>query len=232
MSAVYSLPPVQNGAAKRRYLEIYGSSWVLNSYLLLALFCVSAVCLALLVQNIRLSQKVLAVKPIVVRINEAGRAEAIRYDAMTYQPQESEMKYFLSRFVVDHYGRVRATVRENYPRSLYFLEERQATATVEADRKNKALEAFIAGQGDEIDIEVKSVTLEDLRKPPYRATVEFEKVYLAEGDHRETKREKYIASFVLLFKDHIPNNLILMNPLGMTITYFREDQVFQGEGKR
>jgi hypothetical protein len=28
-------------------------------------------------------------------------------------------------------------------------------------------------------------------------------------------------------KDHVPNALIPVNPLGLTITYFREDQAFQ-----
>jgi len=34
-----------------------------------------------------------------------------------------------------------------------------------------------------------------------------------------------ILSFV--FKTNLPNELIPINPLGMTITYFREDQAFK-----
>jgi len=41
------------------------------------------------------------------------------------------------------------------------------------------------------------------------------------------KREKYTAHFVFVVKDRVPNAMIPVNPLGLTITYFREDQAFQ-----
>ena len=37
----------------------------------------------------------------------------------------------------------------------------------------------------------------------------------------------YTANFVFLFRSHVPNELIPINPLGMTVTYFREDQAFK-----
>lgn len=228
MSAVPQLPPVaQVHLAKRQYLEIYGSSRVLNSYLQVGVACLAVVCLALVWLNARMYQSFHELKPLVIRINDVGRAEAVRYDAATYQPQEPEIKYFLSQFVQGHYSRIRATFRENYPRSLYFLDHRLAAATVEANRRNKTLDPFLAGQGDEIDVQIRNVTLQDLRKLPYHATVEFEKVYYAEGDHREVKREKHVASFVFAFEERVPNDMILVNPLGLTISYFRDDQAFQ-----
>jgi hypothetical protein len=51
-----------------------------------------------------------------------GRAEAVTYESFQYQPREAEIKYFLMDFVQRHYGRMRATLRENYARSLYFLD--------------------------------------------------------------------------------------------------------------
>jgi type IV secretory pathway component VirB8 len=74
---------------------------------------------------------------------------------------------------------------------------------------------------------VKNVAIEDLRQAPYKATVDFEKIYYAVADHAELRREKFVASFVFLVKDQVPNNLVPVNPLGLTITYFREDQAFQ-----
>jgi hypothetical protein len=44
----------------------------------------------------------------------------------------------------------------------------------------------------EIDIASKKVAIEDLRTPPCRATVDFEKVYLGLADHQETRREKFV----------------------------------------
>ena len=39
-------------------------------------------------------------------------------------------------------------------------------------------------------------------------------------------RERYVGNFVFSFRDRVPNELIPINPLGFTITYFREDQAF------
>ncbi|MDQ6706558.1 MAG: hypothetical protein M3Z85_11350, partial [Acidobacteriota bacterium] len=76
-------------------------------------------------------------------------------------------------------------------------------------------------------IHVTNVTIEDLRAAPYKATVDFEKVYYAPADHLEIRREKYVANFVFVVKDRVPNAMIPVNPLGLTIVYFREDQSFQ-----
>ncbi len=126
-----------------------------------------------------------------------------------------------------HYGRIKATVRENHARSLFFLDGRLADAVMETNKKSQAIEAFLAGSGPEIDINVKNVSIEDLRQAPFRATVEFEKVYYSVPDHAELKRETYVANFVFVVKDRVPNAMIPVNPLGLTITYFREDQAFQ-----
>jgi type IV secretory pathway TrbF-like protein len=184
-------------------------------------------CLALAFMSLRTLQAFRGFKPLVIRINDVGRAEAVAYDSLTYQPRDAEVKYFLIQFVTRHYGRMRATVRESYARSLYFLDGRLADATIEVNKKSKLIETFLAGEGDEIEIEVENVTIEDLRQPPYKATVDFEKIYYSRADHRETRREKYVASFVFVVRDRVPNAWIPVNPLGLTITYFREDQAFQ-----
>jgi hypothetical protein len=46
-------------------------------------------------------------------------------------------------------------------------------------------------------------------------------------DHLERRRERYVAHLVFIVKDRVPNALIPINPLGLTITYFRDDQAFQ-----
>ena len=66
-------------------------------------------------------------KPLVIRIDDVGRAEAVQYDASRYQPQPPELRYFLTQFVVKHFSRLRATVQREYPDSLLFLEPRWPT---------------------------------------------------------------------------------------------------------
>jgi hypothetical protein len=79
----------------------------------------------------------------------------------------------------------------------------------------------------EIDIDVKKVALEEMQNPPYRARVDFYMVYYSPADHSELKRDLYTANFVFVFKTNLPNELIPINPLGMTVTDFREDQAFK-----
>jgi len=212
--------------ATRRHVEQYGASRVLNTYLLVAVASLSLAVVGLLVLNVHTQRTFRDFKPLVIRIDDVGRAAAVGYDTLSYTPQAPELKYFLVQFVTMHYSRMRATVREQYGQSLYFLDGRLADATMEANRKSGALERFLAGSGEEIDVRVKSVTLEDLREPPYRATVAFEKVYLSPATRTELRREAYVANLVFVLTDQVENARIPINPLGLTITYFREDQAF------
>ncbi len=213
--------------ARREYLGELGSAIVAGNHLRIALVLLILVVLGLLFLNLRLTSILRNYKPLVVRIDEIGRAEAIRYGSLEYTPRDAEIRYFLIQFVTKHYSRRQATVKEDYAASLYYLDGRLANATIEANRKNKLIETFLAGSGEEIDVAVKNVAIEDLRTPPYKATVDFEKIYFTRGDHIESRRERYVASFVFVVRERIPNAIVPVNPLGLTITYFREDQAFQ-----
>ena len=43
---------------------------------------------------------------------------------------------------------------------------------------------------------------------------------------RRPQRHFDTANFVFVFKSNVPNELIPINPLGLAITYFREDEAF------
>jgi type IV secretion system protein VirB5 len=228
MNEIQPPPPVgpDFNAAKRQYIELYGSVAVMNTYLKLAVASLCLVVVGLIVANVHTVRLFRDFKPLVVRINDIGRAEAVAYEGFAYKPKEAEIKYFLIRFVQQHYGRMRATVKENYGRSLYFLDRQLADAVIEANKKSGLIETFLVDQSDEIDVRVMSVSIEDLRSPPYRATVDFEKIYSARSNRTERKRERYVGNFVFTFRDRVSNEMIPVNPLGFTITYFREDQAF------
>jgi len=223
------IPPAgyEYGEARRRYVEHYGAAIMLARYQQVALVCLALVAIGLLVLNVRTHHALQGLKPLVIRIDDVGRATAVAYDRFAYKPQGPELKFFLTQFVTQHYGRVRATVRANYAASLYFLDGRLADATIAANHRSHAIETFLTDGSDEIEITVKNVALEDLREPPFKAAVDFEKIYVSPGDHVERKRERYVGHFVFIVKDRVPNAFIPINPLGLTITYFREDQAFQ-----
>jgi hypothetical protein len=121
---------------------------------------------------------------------------------------------------------MRATVRQQFAESLYFLDGRLADATIEAHKRAGTIERFLTSGTEEIDVRVKNVTLEDLRRPPYRATVDFDQVVISPATHAEVRRETYVAHVVFVLDDHVDNARIPINPLGLRITYFRQDQAF------
>src|SRR5471032_217204 len=90
----YQLPPLED--AQRQYVELFGSALVMNTYLKIALLCVSLIALGLLALNVRTQTKAERLKPLVIRIDDIGRAQALQYDMLTYQPQGQapELKYF------------------------------------------------------------------------------------------------------------------------------------------
>ncbi len=221
------LPQDRLSPSGRHYIEQIGGVMVSNLYLKICVLCLTIVAIALLCVNVGMYQTFHHLMPLVIRINEVGRAEAVTYDSFNYQPREAEIRYFLMDFVQRHYSRARTTLRENYTRSLYYLDGRLAEGIIVENKKNKTIETFLEGRSDEIEVNVSNVAIEDLRHQPYKASVDFEKVYYTAADHVMTRRERYVGHFVFVVMDKVPNNLIPVNPLGLTITYFREDQAFQ-----
>ena len=229
MSAtVADLNPKTIESARRQYVELYGSTLVMNTYLKIALLLVSSIAVGLLVLNFRSQAASERTRPLVVRIDEVGRAEAVQYDVGTYQPQAPELRYFLTQFVVKHFGRLRSTIQREYADSLFFLDSTLAEATIAHDAQTKALETFMTDpSGDEVDIAVQNVSLSELSKPPYKASIAFQKILYTPGTRTERARESYIAQIDFILRDRVPNEFVRVNPLGLQISYFRVDQAFE-----
>jgi type IV secretory pathway TrbF-like protein len=214
--------------AKRLYLEQYGDPMVTNTYLKIALVLVSLVAVGLGLIDLRTIRTFQNFRPLVIRIDDLGRAEAINYHNFEYKPQDAEAKYFLSEFCTLFYRRNRYTIQDDFSKALYFLDGKLADGILDAYRKDDIIKKFITNTAaPEIDIEVKKVALEEMQTPPYRARVDFYMVYYSPADHSEIKRDLYTANFVFVFKSQVPNEFIPINPLGLTVTYFREDQAFK-----
>jgi type IV secretion system protein VirB5 len=196
---------------------------ITNNYLRVALVCSLALSVGLVGLNFRTQS--LQRERIVVRIDEVGRAQALGFSSLEYKPQAPEIKYFLTQFVHDYYGRNRATVRDDFQRSMSFLSSTLATVRMEEERKTKAIEKYLIGDADDVQIQVNNIVLADLRKPPYVAQIDIEKLYRGR-DGSEMKREKYVESVTFSFTNEVPNSMIPVNPLGLMVTYLREDQAF------
>ena len=225
---VADINPKTLDGAKRQFVELYGSALVMNTYLKIAVVLLALVALGLVALNFRTVATYANVKPLVVRIDEVGRAEAVQYDATAYQPQPPELRYFLTQFVVKHFSRIRSTVQREYPDSLFFLEPALADATIAQNDQTHALEAFLTNPAEnEVDIAVQNVSLTEVRNPPYKAAVTFQKLLYTSGTRSERGHQTYVARIDFVIRGHVPNEFVRINPLGLQVTYFRVDQAFE-----
>ena len=199
----------------------------MNTYLKVTILVLAVVSLALaaLLYN---SQTVLAnMHPMIVRINDVGRAEAIDYRNFQYRPQEAENKYYLTRWAELYFSRNRFTIERDQTNSLYFLNGDVQRAVIALEQKDNFIQSYTQDSTlPFVDVEVKNVVLDDLRQSPYSARIEFEKVYADSADHAEMKRERWTASVTYVFRENVKNNELAVNPLGLTIVRFRADQAF------
>jgi len=213
--------------AAGKYLEQYGEPLVMNTYLKITVLVLCATCLALAALVYRSQNALAARHPMIVRINEVGRAEAIDYRNFQYRPQEAENKYYLSRWAELYFSRNRFTIERDQMNTLYFLNGDVQRAVIDQERKDNVIESYVRGSGlPFIDVEVKNVVLDDLRQSPYSARIEFEKVFTNPADHSEVKRERWTATVTYVFRENVKNNELAVNPLGLTIVRFRADQAF------
>ncbi len=213
--------------AAERYLEQYGEPMVMNTYLKITILVLAVVCLMLGALTFKSQRALAGMKPMVIRINEVGRAEAIDYSNYEYKPQETENKYYLARWVTLYFQRNRYSIEADQTASLYFLNSDVQRAVIQQEQAEKTISTF---QHDQtlpyVDIAVKSIVLDGLQKSPYSARIEFEKVYTNPGDHAVLKRERWIASVTYVFADKVANEALSVNPLGLTIIRYRADQAF------
>jgi type IV secretion system protein VirB5 len=214
--------------AAERYLEQYGDPLVMNTYLRVTILVLTVICLVLAGLVFK-SQRALAdMHPLIVRINDVGRAEAIDYRNFQYRPQEAENKYYLTRWAELYFDRNRFTIERDQTSSLYFLNGDVQRAVIDQERRDNIIAIYAKDSSlPFVDVEVKSVILDDLRQSPYSARIEFEKVFTNPSDHTELRREQWTASVTYVFRDTVKNNELAVNPLGLTIVRFRADQAFE-----
>ena len=214
--------------AAERYLEQYGDPLVMNTYLKVTILVLAGIVVLLGALVYRGQMALASVHPLIVRINDVGRADAIDYRNFQYRPQEAENKYYLTRWAELYFSRNRFTIERDQTNSLYFLNGDVQRAVIDQERKDGIIAKY---QGDSslpfVDVEVKNVILDDLRQSPYSARIEFEKVYSNPADHSELKREQWTASVTYVFREQVKNNELAVNPLGLTIVRFRADQAFE-----
>ena len=168
--------------AGKQYAEIWGETIHSNRHLRVFTIVLGVLLLCVTIAVVRLSS-VEPPRPIVVRVDEVGRAEALSYEAVQAQadPRDPTTKYFLNRFLHDHFGRRRPTVQEYWPRSLRFLSTGLANAAFTAN--NEEIAMLAAGITLE-ELRVENVILRIQANPaePHGAVADFVLVRTQQGE--------------------------------------------------
>lgn len=208
------------------FADIWAMAVIAQRHLRIATFALGGFVLLLLVIVVRLSTMP-PPKPIVIRVDEVGRAEALAYEAVEANPaaEDPATKYFLNQFLHDHLSRERATIDIAWPRSLRFLETGLAQAAYEADADDVAL--FAAGGSSappERRLEQVVVVVQPSATPPWIATADYTLVTSTPTGVGEPTRERWTATAHFIFLDPVPMDLLPVNPLGLIVTYFAVDR--------
>jgi hypothetical protein len=217
--------------ARRHHIAQYGSALVVNTWLTMYSVLVSVLLLVSLAAIWTLTQA-LAHQPVrIITLDALGRATAADdRTAATLQPADRErvLRFALSNFIALHFSRMRGTIQQDFPASLFFLAPGLVDASISADAQGRVIASFLAdGAADDVSIDVKNVTFQELTAQPFRAAVDFDKVYISPGSHTERRRETYTAQVAFTVLETVPNAFVKVNPLGVQVTQLRIDQAFQ-----
>jgi len=208
--------------AAQEFAEIWAETLQANRYLRWLTIGLCAALLFVIAHAFQLAWQP-PPKPLIIRVDEVGRAEAVNYEAVEAQakPLDATTKYFLHRFIADHYTRRAATVRDHWARSLLFLATPLANAAF--DRDSQAI-ALTAAGGNRYETTVENILLRIQPKPqePHEATADFDQVRTEQG--REIDRKRWSVSLQFTFLQEIPSSLIVHNPMGIIIVYLQVDE--------
>ena len=206
----------------KTYAEIWGEAIHSNRHLRVLSMGLAGICLLLVFIIVRLSS-IEAPRPIVVRVDEVGRAEALSYDTVEAQadPLDPTTKYFLNRFIDDYYSRRRATVEQAWSRSLRFLTTELANEAFRSEGQNIATVASGFSR-EELQVERVVLRIQANQQEPHGATADFDLVRMVNA--AETARERWSISMQFIFLEAIPPELMVFNPMGIILTYLRGDR--------
>ena len=172
-----------------------------------------------------------------VRIDDAGRAQAIQYSDLNYSPREGEIRTYLTDWANYRHTINRETIAKKYPMNYYFLSSQLASQLINTDNNNHLTTQVIAGQIEQNDIQVNNVTITSMTQERISgaivsrgtALMAFDLIYSPQHTQKP-RTEHWMASVTYYINpaqvsDQAKTNpqYETINPLGVTITEFHEN---------
>ena len=205
---------------EQRAAEEYAGVWAehirTGRFLRILAGVLAAAALTLAVAAWNLSSR--TVKPLVVRVDEVGRAQAVEYEAMELNasPQDATTLFFIRQFLSDHFSRRTQVVAERWPRSLLFLSEELSQRARSRDMAE--VTRWSAGQAEgEIDVQGVVLQVTPRSEPPWEVTARYDLAEYRDGE--KVRRTPQTTSMRYVLLDRAPPELYRTNPIGLVITY-------------
>ena len=209
----------------KEFADIWAEAVTSARHLRLLTLVLGGATLLLLIVVLRLAS-VEAPKPIVIRVDEVGRAEALAYEVVEAQadPLDPTTKYFLNQFLTDYYSRRTATAQTAWARALRFLTVDLANAAFRAESQSVA-EIAAGVSAEEFQVQGVVLRIQPQPEPPHGATADFDLVTIVRSE--EQARERWSVSLQFTFLEAVPANLLPVNPMGLLVTYLQADRAVE-----
>jgi type IV secretory pathway TrbF-like protein len=225
MASFHPATDLNNAHWSRSKAEQFGTLALANNYLL-AVIAILVIALAVLGWEVwRNTQAIAQFRPIVVRINDLGNAQAVYLSDATYRPQAAEVKHFLADFVTKYYTHKKERLQDYYL-SKYYLSRQLGVESWVEDQRSKWTKKLLNGQLEPTEARVRKVSVTNLDKAPYEALVDFQRVVYSPTGDQEIRREDLTATIRFTFAEKVEPRMMQYNPLGLTIVDFHADQAF------
>jgi type IV secretion system protein VirB5 len=174
-----------------------------------------------------------------IRIDEMGKATAIRYSDLTYSPREGEVRTYLTDWANYRYTINRETISKKYPMNYYFLSTQLANRYMGEDNAAHLVSQVLGNQIEQSDVEIDGVTITSMSQETVKdapiargtALVNITKIYSLRNS-RQPRKERWVLSVtyylnpaqVSVAAETFPQ-FETINPLGLTITEFHENRL-------
>ena len=174
-----------------------------------------------------------------VRIDDAGRAQAIQYSDLSYSPREGEIRTYLTDWTSYRHTINRETMAKKYPMNYYFLSAPLAAQLIGQDNANHLITQVVSGQIEQSEVQVNNVTITSMTQEKIETAIvsrgtaleTFDLIYSPRTSSKP-RTEHWVASVTYYLNpaqvsDQAKTNpqYETINPLGLTITEFHENRV-------
>ena len=231
------LTPRQHVEADRIANQVYAAHYSERSMAKIAIGALAGLCLVLSGGLVIVSHRPAITR--YVRIDDAGRAQAIQYSDLNYSPREGEIRTYLTDWTSYRHTINRETMAKKYPMNYYFLSAPLAAQLINQDNANHLITQVVGGQIEQSEVQVNNVTITSMTQEKIgdaivsrgTALESFDLIYSPRTSNKP-RTEHWMASLTYYLNpaqvsDQAKTNpqYETINPLGLTITEFHENRV-------